>query len=293
MKSPDYYRTLGLSKNASKAEIKKAYRKLALKFHPDRAGNSKIDPKIAEGKFKEISEAYSVLSDDKKRQQYDQFGPAFFNQFSGGRGGYQTTIDPFEIFSQIFGGSRGGFSFQDLGGSSFGSFQQRTTSPQKGSDININFKVTTSELATKESVIKKTINLKQRFADGRKKSDKIRIPIPKNVEDGQTLRIPSKGNQGKWGGPMGDLLVKISLVDDIISIPISVFLAIRGSDGLSIKSPLGSHITGKIPPNTREGTILDFSDEIGKITKIRIIYKYPTKLTDQQIALLSDLIKTA
>ena len=159
-------------------------------------------------------------------------------------------------------------------------------------DININFKVTTSELANKESVIKKTINLKQRFADGRKKSDKIRIPIPKNVEDGQTLRVPSKGNQGKWGGPMGDLLVKISLVDDIISIPISVFLAIRGSDGLSIKSPLGSHITGKIPPNTREGTILDFSDEIGKVTKIRIIYKYPTKLTDQQIALLSDLIKT-
>jgi curved DNA-binding protein len=291
MKSPDYYKTLGVSKNSSKADIKKAYRKLALKYHPDRAEKSNIDPKAAEEKFKEISEAYSVLSDDKKRQQYDQFGPAFFNQFSGGRGGYQTTIDPFEIFSQIFGGSRGGFSFGDMGGSPFSSFQQRPT-PKKGSDIKISLKVTTSELDTEETTIKKTINLKQRYADGRTKSDKIRIPIPRNVENGQTLRVPSKGNQGKFGGPMGDLLVDINLVDDIISVPISIFLAIRGSDGLSIKTPNGKRLTGKIPPNTHEKTILDFTDELGKVTKIRLIYKYPSKLTEEQVALLSKLIKS-
>ena len=178
-----------------------------------------------------------------------------------------------------------------MGGSPFSSFQQRPT-PQKGSDIKISLKVTTSELDTEEMTIKKTINLKQRYADGRTKSDKIRIPIPRNVENGQTLRVPSKGNQGKYGGPMGDLLVDINLVDDIISVPISIFLAIRGSDGLSIKTPNGKRLTGKIPPNTHEKTILDFTDELGKVTKIRLIYKYPSKLTEEQVALLSKLIKS-
>jgi DnaJ-class molecular chaperone len=105
------------------------------------------------------------------------------------------------------------------------------------------------------------------------------------------LRIPSKGNQGKWGGPLGDLLVEISLTDDILSIPVSIFLAIRGSDGLSIRAPTGSTLRGKIPPNTKEGSIIDFTNELGTTTKIRVVYKYPTKLTDQQIDLLSKLIK--
>ncbi|MHA2095981.1 MAG: DnaJ domain-containing protein, partial [Candidatus Hodarchaeales archaeon] len=115
MSSTDYYKSLNVSKSASKSEIKKAYRKLALKYHPDRAVDSGIEPKKAEEKFKEISEAYSVLSDEKKRQQYDQFGSDYFSQFRG-QSGFRSSIDPFEIFSQFFGGSTGGFSFQNMGG---------------------------------------------------------------------------------------------------------------------------------------------------------------------------------
>ena len=275
MPTPDYYKTLGVSKNASKADIKKAYRKLALKYHPDRAEKSNIEPKLAEKKFKEISEAYSILSDDKKRQQYDQYGPDFFDQFSGGRGGFRTTIDPFEIFSQFFGGSQGGFSFRNMGGSPFSSFQSQA-SPQKGSDIKINFKVKTSELDTDSSTITKTINLKRKFTDGNIKSEKIRIPIPTSIKDGKVLRISSKGNQGKYGGPAGDLLIKIQLEDDILTIPISIFLAIRGSKNINIKSPSGGVFTGRLPPNTKEGEIVSFINDLGNKQKCRVVYRYPT-----------------
>ncbi|PWI47461.1 hypothetical protein CEE45_11645 [Candidatus Heimdallarchaeota archaeon B3_Heim] len=289
MSSTDYYKSLGVSKSASKSEIKKAYRKLALKYHPDRAVKSGMDPKEAEEKFKEISEAYSVLSDETKRQQYDQFGSDYFSQFRG-QSGFRTSVDPFEIFSQFFGGSSGGFSFQNMGGSPFSSFQQQTRA-QKGSDIQISFKVTSSDLSINDSILKKVISLKRRFADGSEKTEKIRIPIPKNVEDGKILRIPKKGNQGKQGGPPGDLLVKISLVDDILAIPISIFLAIRGSESLSIKSPSGDSLRGKIPPNTRDGDLLNFISDIGAKRKIRVVYRYPSQLSEEKIALLNELIE--
>ena len=292
MNSTDYYKTLNVSRNATKDQIKKAYRKLALKYHPDRAEKSGMDPKISEEKFKEISEAYSILSDDKKRQQYDQFGPDFFSSRGGGRA-YTSTIDPFEIFSQFFGGGRsGGFSFSNMGGSPFGGQQRRAAPPQKGSNIQISFKVKTSELVGETSGLKKTINLKRKFADGSEKVEKIRIPIPNDVEDGKILRVPNKGNIGKRGGPNGDLLVKISLKDDILSIPISIFLAIRGSDGLTIKSPAGDRLIGVIPPNTREGDIISFRNEMDKEKKVRVIYKYPKKLDKKQISLLTDLINS-
>jgi len=294
MKSTDYYKTLGVTRSATKDEIKKAYRKLALKFHPDRAKKSGLDPKVSEEKFKEISEAYSVLSDKKKRQQYDQFGADFFSSRGGGRG-YSSTVDPFDIFSQFFGGGRGrsgGFSFSSMGGSPFGSRQTRSSPPQKGSDIQISLKVKTSELTGATSAIKKTINLKRRFADGSEKVEKIRIPIPHTVEDGKVLRVPSKGNLGKRGGPNGDLLVKVILTDDILSIPVSIFLAIRGSEGLAIKSPAGDRLTGVIPPNTKNDDIISFRNEMDKEKKVRIIYKYPTKLNEKQVALLTELINS-
>ncbi len=291
MKSNDYYKTLGVTRSATKDQIKKAYRKLALKYHPDRAKKSGMDPKVSEEKFKEISEAYSVLSDEKKRMQYDQFGADFFS----GRGSqaYSTTIDPFEIFSQFFGGGRsGGFSFSSMGGSPFTGRQARSPPPQKGSDIQITLKVKTSELFGATSAIKKTINLKRRFADGREDVEKIRIPIPHDVEDGKVLRVPNKGNLGKRGGPNGDLLVKVVLSDDILTIPISIFLAIRGSEGLTIKSPSGDRLTGIVPPNTHHGDIISFTNEMDKEKKVRIVYKYPSKLNEKQVALLTELINS-
>ena len=103
--SEDYYNVLNVSKSASADEIKKAYRKLAIKWHPDK---NKGDAS-AEEQFKKISEAYDVLSDDDKRSQYDQFGHAAFQQGGGSRGGgFQGGRDPFDMFNSFFQGGGGG-----------------------------------------------------------------------------------------------------------------------------------------------------------------------------------------
>ncbi|WP_455141496.1 DnaJ domain-containing protein [Candidatus Hodarchaeum mangrovi] len=294
MKQKDYYKVLGVSRNASIDEIKKAYRKLALKYHPDRAKESGINPNEAEARFKEIGEAYSILSDEEKRQQYDRFGHDAFSQFSGGPGGFRMDIDPMEIFRQFFGGSRmfGGddiFSGFSTGGPFGGGTTFRTSSrPEKGSDLKIKIKVKISELLSSQTTVKKTLNLKRKFSDGTINKEKIRIPIPYDVKEGQILRISQKGNQSRSGGPPGDLLVEINLIDDIIDIPISIFLALRGSS-LRLRSPSGEELSGTLPNNTLENTILDFKSGSGEIVKIRIKYKFPAKLTAKQLELLSEL----
>ena len=103
MAKKDYYEVLGVGKGANAEEIKKAYRKQAVKYHPDKNPNDKA----AEEKFKEVGEAYEVLSDDQKRAAYDQMGHAAFEQ-GGGGGFHGGAVDPFELFSQVFGGGRGG-----------------------------------------------------------------------------------------------------------------------------------------------------------------------------------------
>lgn len=153
MSKRDYYEVLGVSKTASKEEIKKAYRKLAMQYHPDR----NPDDKEAEEKFKEAAEAYEVLSDDDKRAKYDRFGHA------GMRGGPEFTDvnDIFSHFSDIFGGAFGGSSiFDDFFGQSSGrgsrTGRQRTGTP--GSDLKITLKLTLEEIAhgtTKKVKIKK------------------------------------------------------------------------------------------------------------------------------------------
>ena len=147
---PDYYKTLGVSKNATAEEIKKAYRKLARENHPDVGGD--------EEKLKDINEAYEVLSDDKKRQLYDQYGTADQNRVPygwGGAGAGGTTID----FEDLFGGAGSwseilerlrngegafgtGWDFADFGGSGFGGFGQSTPRPTRGKDTTVNMEVT-------------------------------------------------------------------------------------------------------------------------------------------------------
>lgn len=289
----DYYNILGVSKNASNKDIKKAYRKLALKYHPDQAKGSGINPDVAEETFKEIGEAYSVLSDPEKRRQYDQFGPDGFARFSrGGGGGVRMDIDPFEIFSQFFGGggSDDFFSSFQTGGSPFSGGQRFRTArpPQRGTDIKISLKIKTSELEGITTKLKKTISLNRKYQDGTIKKEKIRIPIPPDIKDKKVLRIAGKGNQGKFGGVAGDLLVEIPLIDDILDIPVSVFLTIRGSD-LTIKTPDGEQLTGIIPSNTKENTVLAFTTETEKTKKVRVKYQYPINLTEIQKNLLTQL----
>lgn len=152
MAKRDYYEVLGVDKNASAADIKKAYRKIAIKFHPDRQGDkSDAEKKEAEEKFKEAAEAYAVLSDDQKRKQYDQFGfdgPGGFGS-SGGSGGFGgaggfSMDDIFSMFGDVFGGRGGGFG--GFGGGFGGG--GRTQQVHRGSDLRLKVRLNLKEVAT-------------------------------------------------------------------------------------------------------------------------------------------------
>lgn len=200
----DYYQVLGVKKDASADDIKREYRKLAMLHHPDRNPGDKT----AEAKFKEITEAYAVLSDPKKRQQYDQFGDADFHQryshediFRGfdvndlfrefGFGGGGGTED---LFSHLFGGGRGRSPF---GG------QPR---PRRGTDyalkINVPFRVAVSGGERRVGFRTERGN------------EELNVRIPAGTESGQKLRIAGKGGVDQSGGPAGDLLLEITVDAD-------------------------------------------------------------------------------
>src|SRR5210317_875904 len=139
MAKKDYYEVLGITKNASAAEIKKAYRKMAIKYHPDK----NPDDKEAEEMFKTAADAYEVLSDPDKKARYDQYGHAAFEQAGGYGGGHHMNMeDIFSQFGDIFGGAFGGGGFSGFGGG-FGGGQRRV----KGSNLRIRVKLTLEEIA--------------------------------------------------------------------------------------------------------------------------------------------------
>lgn len=137
----DYYEVLGVSRDATADDLKKAYRKLAVKYHPDK----NPDDKSAEDKFKEVSEAYDVLNDDQKRAAYDRYGHAAFAGGMGGAGGGGGMHDPFDIFKEVFGG--GGGVFESFFGGGGGGTQRRRGGPQRGSDLRYALEITLEEAA--------------------------------------------------------------------------------------------------------------------------------------------------
>ena len=140
MSQKDFYEVLGVERNASSEDIKKAYRKLAIKYHPDKnPGDQK-----AEDKFKEISAAFEVLKDEEKRQKYDQFG---HDAFSGG-GGFSRGVDPFDLFKDVFGGSGGGGGFGSIFDDFFGGSGEGTaTEGSQGADLRVSVKITLEQAA--------------------------------------------------------------------------------------------------------------------------------------------------
>jgi len=218
----DYYKTLGVDKSATKDDLKKAYRKLALKYHPDR---TKGDKK-AEEKFKQINEAYAVLSDPEKRQQYDTFGSDTFQKrysqediFRGADLG--SIFREFGInlggFSQAGGrSSRGGPHYETFfsqggmgGGNPFQSqqgFGTRHAQPAKGNDITMELAITLGEVMNGSE---KTIAL-GRGSDG----DRVSVKIPAGIESGKKLRVSGKGAPSPQGGQPGDLYLVITILPD-------------------------------------------------------------------------------
>lgn len=201
MAAKDYYKILGIEKTASPEEIKKAYRKLAIKYHPD---HNKGD-QAAEAKFKDINEAYAVLRDPEKKRQYDQFGAeGFQNRFS--QEDIFRGFDLGSIFREFgFGGGgrgQGAFNqmFGGMGGQGFSGFQGARRG-MKGQNLIYELPMTLEELS---KTTQKTIVYQN---DGRQ--ERVSVKIPKGMRGGQKLRLSGKGQPGLNGGPPGDLHVQI------------------------------------------------------------------------------------
>ncbi len=189
----DYYEVLGVSKNASDDEIKKAYRKLAIKYHPDKNPGDKT----AEAKFKEINEAHDVLSDKQKRARYDQFGHAGVGGGAGGFGGGNPFGGGFNYNGQSFNFDFGGGGvFDDILGSLFGFGGPRR--PRKGADYQ-----TTVTLTFEEAIFGTTKDIDHN-------GENIKVKIPAGIDDGMSIKLRGKGGPAPEGGSEpGDLYVRI------------------------------------------------------------------------------------
>lgn len=250
MNYQDYYKTLGVDRTATQEEIKKAYRKLAVKYHPDKNEGDKM----AEEKFKEISEAYQVLGNPDSRKKYDELGAnwkqyenaGFGGNYSGGGFNASGFSDFFDMF---FGGAQGsaGFDIRDFMGGG-----RRSSRPAKGSDLNATINLTLLE----------AYQGSQRILDLNNNS--IKITIKPGVRDGQTLRIKGKGNAGRNGGENGDLLIKVIIMNDLVyqrdgddlirNINIDVYTAILG--GKITISTLKGEVNVPIKAQTQNNSTL-------------------------------------
>lgn len=245
MSKRDYYEVLGVKKDASDDEIKKAFRKLAIKYHPDKNPGDKE----AEAKFKEANEAYSVLSDKTKRQRYDQFGHAGVGGAGGGAGG-----NPFEGFNfngQSFNFDFGGGGFgglDDILGAMFGGgFRGVRRGRDYRTSVTINFE---------EAIFGCTKNI---TVDG----EQIKLKIPAGIYDGQSIRLNGKGGPApQEGGQRGDLYVEVRVRahkrltregDLILSeVTISMVEAVLGTE-VDVETVDGE-VTMKVPAGTQPGT---------------------------------------
>ena len=302
MAETDYYKILGVNKNTSKDDIKKAYRKLAMKYHPD---HTKGD-KSAEEKFKKISEAYAVLSDEEKRKQYDTFGSAGFQQ----RYSQEDIFRGFDfdnILNDLFGGpgrfgaGGNGMRFSFGGGSPFGGHRRQQQAPQKGSDLIYELPLTLQEVATGA---KKTVSFQHQ---GR--SEKITVKIPKGMISGKKLRIAGKGEPSPYGGPSGNLYLKAKVLGDpvygvkghnlYINRDVKLSEAILGSN-ISVPTLDSKKLSLKIPPGTKHQTKMRLSghglphmDGKGQgDLYVRIHVHIPKQLSKKQKDLIEQLAET-
>ncbi|MBR3176623.1 DnaJ domain-containing protein [Candidatus Saccharibacteria bacterium] len=242
MSKRDYYEVLGVAKGASDDEIKKAFRKLAVKYHPDKNPGDKE----AEEKFKEINEAYSVLSDKTKRSRYDQFGHAGVGSDGGG--------DPFAGFrganGQSFNFDFGGGGFEDILGSIFG-FGGGFRGARRGRDYRTSITIDFEEAIFGAT---KTISV-----DG----NQTKLKIPAGIFDGQSIRLAGKGGEAPSAdGQRGDLYVEVRVRahkhltregDLILSdVTISMVDAVLGTE-IDVETVDGK-ITMKVPAGTQPGT---------------------------------------
>ncbi|MFN7683334.1 MAG: DnaJ C-terminal domain-containing protein [Planctomyces sp.] len=253
MSKRDYYDVLEVPRGASQEELRKAYKKLARKHHPD---SNNQDPESAK-KFAEITEAWDVLSDQQKRQQYDQFGHAAaggsqscrggnpFQGFGAGGGGMQFDME--DLLGGMFGGGGGGFGGQRRGGGR----------ARRGDDVRAEITIPFGVAAEGGE---HTLTLQNGSG-----SERISVKVPAGIDQGQTIRLAGQGNPGPGGGTSGDLLVTVSIAPHpwfkregfnlILEAPITPAEAVLGT---RIEVPTLSEGTGvlTVPPGTSSGARL-------------------------------------
>ena len=296
----DYYSILGIARTATEEDIKKAFRKLAVKYHPDKNPNNKD----AETQFKEINEAHEVLGDPEKRKKYDKYGEnwnkvdesqsAGGNARSGGQRSYQHDADS----DDFFGGSNGNFGdiFENLFGGGSGSGRGRS-SKRKGQDIRGSLSITLEEAYSGTAKVFQVNN------------ENIRIQLKPGAYDGQIIRLNGKGSPGANGGPAGDLYITLQLQPNPIysrdgdqlnqTIPINLFTAVLGGD--QEIHTLSGKLKIKIAAGTQNGKTLRLKgkgmpvyNQPGKFGDLllHINVQIPEKLTEEQIELVKQLQAT-
>lgn len=312
MEYKDYYKVLGVDKKATQDEIKKAYRKLAIKYHPDK----NKDNAEAENKFKEINEANEVLSDKEKRKKYDELGEnwKYYQQSGGADQGFDWS----QYANQGAGGQRqytysgddmgggfgdaGGFSdfFETLFGQGFGGGTQtrgrssRRSAKMKGQNVSAEMNIT---LEDSYKGAEKYFDL-----DG----ESIKLKIKPGIADGQTLNLSGKGNTGYNGGPKGDLLLKIHVLKDPMferkgndlytDLRVNLYLAVLG--GKATLRTFKGTINVNIPKESQNGKLLRLQGMgmpvYGKTNTFGDLYakiyiETPVNLSEKEVSLFKEL----
>ncbi|HEY4399804.1 MAG TPA: DnaJ C-terminal domain-containing protein [Lactobacillaceae bacterium] len=291
MNNTEFYDRLGVAKDASQDEIKKAYRKLSKQYHPDLNQDAG-----AEQKYKDVQEAYETLSDPQKRAQYDQFGPAGANGgfggqgYGSGQGGFGGFDDINDIFSQMFGGGFGG------------GFDPNR--PRKGQDLQYRMHLTFEEAVFGAE---KTISY-TRTENGTQQKHEVKVTIPAGVDSGQQMRLAGQGEAGTNGGPFGDLFVVFTVApskdgferdgaDVYLEVPLSFVSATLG-DEIEVPTVHGP-IKLKIPAGTQTGTDFRLRGKGAPRLRgtgngdqfVRVKVSVPTKLNKEQKKALEDFQK--
>jgi curved DNA-binding protein len=286
----DYYKILGVPKSASESAIKKAYRKLARKYHPDLNPNDKI----AEKKFKEINEANEVLSNAENRKKYDQYGEhwqhseeyekanqqkQYQKTYSGGTGGYNEE-EFSDFFTNMFGGRASGPGNRQV--------------KFRGQDFNAELRLDLKDVYTTH---KRTLTVNQK---------NIRITIPAGVQDGQVIKIKGHGGKGINNGPNGDLLIQFSIVNHskfkrdkdnlYVTLDVDLYSALLG--GELMVDTFNGKVKLNIKPETQNGTKVKLKgkgfpkykkvDEFGDLY-ITYQIKLPKTLSDKEKELIKQL----
>jgi curved DNA-binding protein len=297
----DYYKILDITKSATEAEIKKAYRKLARKYHPDLNPNDKE----AEKRFKEINEANEVLSNPENRKKYDKYGKDWKHADEFEKAGYDPNQQQYSRQQQQggnqdfsgFGGDFSGSDFSDFFNSMYGGGRSsRSQSKYRGQDFNAELQL---DLASAYTTHKQSLTVNGK---------NIRITIPAGVENGQIIKIPGHGGPGANGGPNGDLYITFNIENNsdfkregnnlYSYVDLDLFTAILG--GETFVNTFDGKVKIKVPAETQTGTKVKLKGKGFPVYKkenqfgdLYITYsiKMPTKLSQKEKELFEELAK--